>query len=153
MGEKVRQTVAQIFRDTATDEQWKEMVSEHDLLSNDEFKDKYGFTWSAVMKDAVDKGLYTKKKNVGGQASKNEAGDNRCRRDFIVDDIPKGIKKKQRSIELYEDIATRLNFIQFIYSFIVSQRLTIFFLFSVQSSFSMESLAEAMAAFRYSKSG
>ena len=109
MGEKVRQTVAQIFRDTATDEQWKEMVSEHDLFSSDEFKDKYGFTWSAVMKDAVDKGLYTKKKNVGGQASKNEAGDSRCRKDFIVDDIPKGIKKKQRSIELYEDIATRLN--------------------------------------------
>lgn len=101
MGEKVRQTVAQIFRDTATDEQWKEMVSEHDLISSDEFKDKYGFTWSAVMKDAVDKGLYTKKKNVGGQTSKNEAGDSRCRRDFIVDDIPKGIKKKQRSNTLF----------------------------------------------------
>ena len=63
---------------------------------------------SAVMNDAVERGLYTKKKSASNPTS-NADGTNTIRKDFMVDDIPKGIKKKQRSIELYDDIATRLN--------------------------------------------
>ena len=106
---KVKQTKVQKFREKATDEQWKEMVADHEKLSNDEFKAKYEFTWGAIMNDAVARGFYTKKKNVGDQASRSKSYDNKSRKDFIVDDIPKGTKKKQRSIELYEDIAARLN--------------------------------------------
>ena len=108
MTKKVRQTVPQKFRDEATDEKWQEMVLDHDNLTPDEFKNKYGFTWSAVMNDAVERGLYTKKKSASNPTS-NADGTNTIRKDFMVDDIPKGIKKKQRSIELYDDIATRLN--------------------------------------------
>lgn len=108
MAEKVRQTVAQKFREEATDEQWLELVDDHDNITGDEFKEKYGFTWSAVMNDAVEKGLYTKKKN-SGEHTDTRPEQEIFKNEFRVRDIPKGIKKKQRSIELYDDISKRLN--------------------------------------------
>ncbi len=50
-----RNTVTQQFRDTATEEQWKELVADHDTLSDEEFKNKYGFSWSSIRNDAADK--------------------------------------------------------------------------------------------------
>jgi len=108
MAEKVRQTVAQKFREEATDEQWLELVDDHDNITGDEFKEKYGFTWSAVMNDAVEKGLYIKKKN-SGEHTDTRPEQEIFKSEFRVRDIPKGIKKKQRSIELYDDISKRLN--------------------------------------------
>ena len=108
MAEKVRQTVAQKFRDEATQEQWLEMVEDHDILSADEFKDKYKFTWSAVMNDAVAKGLYAKKK-TSREHTDTPSPRIITKKEFIVNDIPKGTKKRQRSIELYDDISVRLN--------------------------------------------
>ena len=108
MAEKVRQTVAQKFREEATDDQWLELVDDHDNITGDAFKEKYGFTWSAVMNDAVARGLYTKKKS-SGEHTDNPPKQIEAKRDFLVRDIPKGIQKKQRSIELYDDISKRLN--------------------------------------------
>ena len=107
MSEKIRQTVAQKFRDEATDEQWKKMVEDHDILSPEDFKTEYKFTWSAIMNDAVNRGLYTKKKQMSINSSKTETG-NKSKVTFIVKDRAKDSTKKQRSIELYEDIETRL---------------------------------------------
>lgn len=105
MAKKVKQTAPQIFRSQATDEEWYRLVEDHEKLSPEEFKKKYGFTWSAVMNDAVERGLYTKR--VRSNTFNKESG-NCSSEDFIVKDIPKGTKKKQRSIELYEDIEIRL---------------------------------------------
>lgn len=48
-----RQTRAQQFRESATEEDWKAAVEDHKLLSSQEYKDKYGFTWSAIVDDAL----------------------------------------------------------------------------------------------------
>ena len=108
MIEKTRQTVAQKFRETATNEQWFELVNDQENLTPDEFKSKYGFTWSAVLKDAVAKGLYVKKKYSTERLCIQQEGAS-DKASFIVTDVSKDVHKKQRSIELYDDIAIRLN--------------------------------------------
>lgn len=51
MEEKVKQTRAQKFRESATDEHWKEMVADHEKLSDVDFKTKHGFTCLTLKTD------------------------------------------------------------------------------------------------------
>lgn len=61
---KPKNTKPQIFRDTANDEEWKKLV-ELALSTNPigtKVPDKYGFSWSAIRTDAVERGYYEPKR-------------------------------------------------------------------------------------------
>ena len=105
-----RNTVAQQFRDTAPDEKWKELVADHDTLSDEEFKTKYGFSWSSVMQDAVEKGFYEKKRKHSSPTlvQRNPDGSEV----FFVSAQPADIKNVSRSVQLNEDIYNRLQSIE-----------------------------------------
>lgn len=100
-----RNTVAQQFRDTATDEQWKELVADHTTLSKEEFEAKYNFSWNAVMNDAANKGFYEKRERATTTAPLRKDDGTRI---FFVDDIPADTKSVSRSVQLNEDIVARL---------------------------------------------
>ena len=46
------------FRITATPDQWRGLVRDHDELSGEDFHEKYGFSWSSIYKNAVEGGYY-----------------------------------------------------------------------------------------------
>ncbi len=103
-----RNTVTQQFRITATEEQWKQLVADHDSLSDEEFKNKYGFSWSSIMNDAADKGYYQKKRKYNSPMKKISNG----AETFFVKAQPSDIKKISRSVQLNEDIYNRLQSIE-----------------------------------------
>ena len=105
-----KNTTAQQFRDTATDEQWKQLVADHEALSKEDFESKYHFSWSAVMNDAAKKGYYQKKRIHSSPTPlyKKEDGTDI----FIVAAHPADIKKISRSVQLNEDIYVRLQAIE-----------------------------------------
>ncbi len=94
-----KNTAAQRFRDSATEENWKEAVKDHDTLSPIEFKEKYGCTWSAIQKDAIDRGYYEAKRKY----TKTSRGSK-----FTIPDQTGNVKKIARSVQLDEDIYARL---------------------------------------------
>lgn len=101
-----RQTTAQIFRDTATEEQWKQLVADANATTpiGKDIQDKYGFSWAAISDDAAEKGYYEKKR----RASSSAVGTSEPRI-FIVDDIgPNKGKPKTRSVQLDPDVLERL---------------------------------------------
>ena len=100
-----RNTVTQQFRDTATEEQWKQLVADHDSLTKDQFEDKYKFSWSSIMNDAADKGYYEKKRKHYSPTLQKKADGSEM---FFVSAQPADIKKVSRSVQLNEDIYTRL---------------------------------------------
>ncbi len=95
-----KNTITQKFRETATDEKWKDLVDDHEKLSSEDFKKKYNFTWSAVVNDATEKGFYEKKSRVSSDGLKPL--------DFQVSDQSGDIKKISRSVQIYEDVYARL---------------------------------------------
>ncbi len=95
-----KNTTTQQFRESATDEKWKELVDDHRKLNSEDFKKKYNFTWSAVVDDAAEKGFYEKKSRVSSDGLKL--------RDFQVTDQSAEIKKISRSVQIYEDVYSRL---------------------------------------------
>ena len=101
-----KDTKTQRFRDSATEEQWKELVIDYETLPSDDFKNKYGFTWSSIYQTAVERGYYQKKKNTTTAPSLSA---NTKAHTFIIDDIPEDIKSISRSVSLYEDVVNRLN--------------------------------------------
>ena len=100
-----RNTVTQQFRDTATEEEWRQMVADHDTLSADDFKEKYKFSWSGIMNDAAKRGYYEKKRNSSPTPSQKKADGTNV---FFVSAQPADIKKISRSVQLNEDIYARL---------------------------------------------
>lgn len=98
-----RNTVAQQFRNTATDKQWQELVADHTALSKDEFETKYNFSWNAVMNDAANKGFYEKRERTAAAPVRKDGT-----KIFFVDDIPANTKSVSRSVQLNEDIVVRL---------------------------------------------
>ena len=52
------------FRQNATDDTWRNLVKSHEVLSSDEFQEKHGFSWSAVQKEATEKGFYQPKRTA-----------------------------------------------------------------------------------------
>ena len=100
-----RNTVTQQFRDTATEEEWRQMVADHDTLSPEDFKEKYKFSWSGIMNDAADRGYYEKKRNSSPTLSQKKADGTDV---FFVSAQPADIKKISRSVQLNEDVYARL---------------------------------------------
>ena len=88
------------FRVNATDEEMKQAVADNENLTKDEFKDRYGFTFSAIMNELVEKGFYEKKRIV---IKKDETGAEA----FVLNpEIANGIKRK--TITISEDVDNRL---------------------------------------------
>ena len=101
-----RNTIVQKFRDTADEEKWKLMVADHDSLSSEEFKNKYGFAWSSIMNDAAARGYYERKRNYSPTlpSQKKVNGTDV----FFVNAQPASIIKIARSVQLNDDIYKRL---------------------------------------------
>jgi len=104
-----RNTIVQKFRDTADEEKWKQMVADHNVLSSDDFKEKYGFSWSSIMSDAADRGYYERKRNYSPTPSQKKVTGAPV---FFVADGPANREKVSRSIQLYDDIYKRLKALQ-----------------------------------------
>ncbi len=90
------------FRANATEEDWRAAVEDHDNLSNDEFSEKYKFSWSAIQTEATERGFYEPKRKTSTNTKK----------ELILERHPAGIKKKSRSVILEEDVIKRLNSIE-----------------------------------------
>lgn len=104
---KPKQTKAQIFRDTATDEQWKDMVA-HATSDNPigaSLPDTYGFSWSAIRNDAIEHGYYEPKR----RPSPTSNSDAPITPTFQIEDITDEPECISRSVQIYADIADRLN--------------------------------------------
>ena len=101
-----RNTVTEQFRQSATEEQWKQLVSDHDTLTKEQFEEKYHFSWSSIMNDATEKGYYEKKRKYSAPTlvQRNPDGS----KAFYVADRPADRKKISRSVQLDEDIYARL---------------------------------------------
>ncbi len=101
-----RNTAVQRFRETATKDDWKKAVADHEKMSDEDFRKEYGFAWNSILSDAADKGFYERKRNRSTttplQSNTSEP------KTFIVSDSPAGRKKIARSVQIYEDIAERL---------------------------------------------
>ncbi len=111
-----KNTAAQRFRDSATEEEWKDAVKDHDLLSDKNFKAKHGFSWSSVHKDAVERGYYKPKRKCSSRMRPaaayectTEASEEPNVNLFIIPDQAASEKQKiSRSVQLDTDIYERL---------------------------------------------
>lgn len=102
-----RQTIAQTFRNTATEETWKEVAEDHKVLSKEQFREKYKFTWEAVVNDVAARGLYVKQsRNRRSDTVANTINDGLPI--FLVKDVREDIKKISRSVQIDEPIYERL---------------------------------------------
>ena len=101
-----RNTSVQQFRNTATPEDWKKVVEDHENLSKEDFEAKYRFTWSGIMNDAAERGYYEKKRFFASPARPQQKADGTDV--FIVAALPADIKKVSRSVQLNEDVYNRL---------------------------------------------
>lgn len=102
-----RHTVTQQFRDSATDEDWRQIVADHDELSKEEFHEKYHFSWNSIMDDAVGKGYYERKRKASPAPDPTTLSPENPAH-FFVSPVPAGQKKIARSVQLYDSIYTRL---------------------------------------------
>ena len=96
---KPKRTKVQIFRDTATDEQWKDMVA--CAISDNPI----GFSWSVIRADAVERGYYEPKR----RPSPTSNSDTAITPTFQIEDITDEPECISRSIQIYTDISDRLN--------------------------------------------
>lgn len=105
-----RNTRSQIFRDNATEDEWRDVVKDHDLLSDKDFKAKHGFSWSSVHRDAVERGYYKPKRLCSSrtrpatEVSEQPIISNK----FIIPDQVCEKQKISRSVQLDTDIYERL---------------------------------------------
>lgn len=97
------------FRITATPDQWRGLVRDHDELSGEDFHEKYGFSWSSIYKNAVEGGYYVlvrvkRPKDSDSVNEKTEKADH----PFAIasEDIPETYIA--RSVRIGEGIAARL---------------------------------------------
>ena len=105
--DKPKNTKPQIFRDTANDEEWKKLV-ELALSTNPigtKVPDEYGFSWSAIRSDAVERGYYEPKRRL----APTSIPDTPVTPTFQIEDITDEPECISRSIQLYADISNRLN--------------------------------------------
>lgn len=105
--DKPKNTKPQIFRDTANDEEWKKLV-ELALSTNPigtKVPDENGFSWSAIRSDAVERGYYKPKR----RPSPTSNSDTPITPTFQIEDITDEPECISRSIQIYSEIADRLN--------------------------------------------
>lgn len=105
---KPKQTKVQIFRNTANDEDWKKLIevalSTTPIGTN--VMDKYGFSWSSIRNDAIERGYYEPKRRPSSTASEPVQDAIPV---FRIDDITDEPECISRSIQIYTDISDRLN--------------------------------------------
>lgn len=99
----------EIFRSSATPDQWRGLVQDHDDLASEKFYKKYGFSWSGIYPDAVSRGYYVpvrtkRSKDSDSVNEKTEKADH----PFAIasEDIPE--THIARSVRIGEGIAARL---------------------------------------------
>lgn len=95
------------FRQNATQEEWLEAVSDSGNLDNKDFRSKYGFTWSAIRKDAANRGYYQMKRNVHG-SNQNAIAETYAPHEFKLSKLSSKPDIKARSVQLYSDTYSRL---------------------------------------------
>lgn len=104
-----RNTVVQRFRETATEEQWKELVKNSLATTpvGSDIPEKYGFSWSAIVNDAIARGYYEKRRNKATLAST----DNTIlkRKEFTVHDSIVEAEVISRSVQINKDLMERLH--------------------------------------------
>ena len=97
------------FRITATPDQWRGLVQDHDDLAPEDFHTKYGFSWSSIYKNAVEGGYYVlvRVKRPKDPDSVTEKAEKKVPPFMIAsDDIPEEFIA--RSIRIGANIAARL---------------------------------------------
>lgn len=107
-----RQTKVQIFRETATDEQWqrlvdfaKEPLEQGRPIGSNLPSDEFPFSWGAIKDDCAERNLIEKSKKRG----KSGADDSDTVKVFVVHDITSAPKESvTRSIEIKKDVDARL---------------------------------------------
>lgn len=102
--DKTRKTKVQIFRDTANDDDWHKLI-ELALSTNPigvKLPDEYGFSWSAIRSDAVERGFYEPKRRPSPTVIPEIPV-------FQIADITVEEECISRSVQLYSSISERLN--------------------------------------------
>ena len=103
----MRNTIPQQFRETATEEDWRQLIADHETLSDEDFYKKYRFSWAAVRADAIKRGYYERKRKASSSAPSTTLSPEEPT-SFFVSPIQAGQKKIARSVQLTEEIYTRL---------------------------------------------
>lgn len=103
-----RKTKAQLFRDSATEEQWLEAVKDHDLLSDRDYKEKHGFSWSSILAAAAEKGYYQRKREYGPHTVSTCDSISHTTAYFTIPDQTEELEKVARSLQLDKGIYERL---------------------------------------------
>jgi hypothetical protein len=113
-----KNTKVQQFRNSATEEEWKELVKNatSTVPVGKDIQKEYKFSWSAIMNDAADRGYYEKRVRSippSSEDSKSEDTKSEDAHNFIVDDLPE--KKENvisRSVQLDKNIYDRLKVLE-----------------------------------------
>ena len=104
-----RNTVVQRFRETASEDQWKELVK--DALATtpagSDIPGKYGFSWSAIVNDAISRGYYEKQRNKATIASADNTMQKR--KEFTVHDSIVESEVISRSVQINKELIERLH--------------------------------------------
>jgi hypothetical protein len=105
-----KKTKVQKFRDAATEESWKSLVADATATVpvGKDIQEKYGFSWSAIVKDAAKRGYYEMRRKVSSEDTKLDDS-----RNFVVDDLPEETPDViSRSVQLDKEIYDRLKVLE-----------------------------------------
>ena len=95
------------FRANATEDEWKQLTTDQEAMSADDFTEKYGFTFSSVRKELVEKGLYELKRNTTPKPQTVE--EELTEADIIVPRFFTKGESKNTSVNLRRDILAALD--------------------------------------------
>ena len=101
-----KNTKVQQFRNDATEENWKDLVADAvaTVPIGKDIQQKYGFSWSAIMNDAAERGYYEMRRKASAEYARSEDA-----HVFIVDDLPEEAEEViSRSVQLDKNIYDRL---------------------------------------------
>ena len=99
-----RNKALQAFLGSATTEDWEKLVADATATDHigDDIQENYGFSWSAVMPHAADRGFYQRRTRTSRQNGSPAP------KAFTVDDIPDERSYIKRTIALDTETASRL---------------------------------------------
>ena len=102
----MKQTEVQKFRDTATEDNWKKLVDDAEKTTpvGDDIKKIYGFAWSSIRQDAIDKGYYKPRR----KSKTIDDSNNSKKQTFVIDDLDENIKIISKSVQFYDSVLERL---------------------------------------------
>jgi hypothetical protein len=105
-----KQTKPEIFRQTATEDDWKKLVEQAEATRpiGKDIQKLYGFSWNSIMKDAADRGHYEMRRKTSSEDARSEDAHT-----FIVDDLPEAAEDViSRSVQLDKNIYDRLKVLE-----------------------------------------